>query len=548
MLIRGRPIRAADEQAGSASHGDWDWLPIVLLAGGVLLVGCARGIRDPIDNLYVLASVGVLLVLTAVLISRVTSDRPSVIWPMVFAVLLVPVAVRGILTSIGYEGVASLSAADIQFLRATQWVGSGLPLGSEDARLSLYPTTFSGLAGLSATTGITVESMLAWSWVLAIPIVIMGTYLFVRELTASPRVGALSCLATAGNPWIVAHLAYDGLNLALLPLWGYAVLRRQRGYPRSSALLLLLLLVMTTSHFFSALFLVLVAFAVGFSNRLIDPSYPRRNRIERAFSAGASAALLPLVAVAAWLTYLASRYVSDSANLVRAFVSALTKAPLDTGSTLTSVLAPWQLTALAAAACAFGLLGVVAGVVWVRRRDPRVGAAIALALFAVPLVAWAIITPLQFAGGTDLREWKIRPLAAAFLLSAPVVGLSLGELARNMPWAMRYAVGAFITLAVLTNSLALWSTYGALGPRVFSATARPASVEDSVITPGEYAALGTYVRAAIPHDLYLIADWHQLTWMVGAGVFAGSPTTRWQLSITPPKCGRSWTVRGNRRG
>ena len=56
-----------------------------------------------------------------------------------------------------------------------------------------------------------------------------------------------------------------------------------------------------------------------------------------------------------------------------------------------------------------------------------------MAAVAIPLVIWAVITPPQFSLGTDLKEWKVRPLFGAFILVAPLLALGLIGLARIIP-------------------------------------------------------------------------------------------------------------------
>ncbi len=466
------------------------------------------------------ATLGLIVLLTAVLAVSVASGRTGRVPALLFAAILLPFATRGILSGIGYVGPGSLSAADIQFLRAAQWLGSGLPLGTEDARLTLYPTSFAGLATVHSVTGISLETLLEWGWMIAIPLAVVGSFLFVSELTGNRSVGALSTLATVGNPWIVSQPIYDGLNLALLPLWAYAIVRRQRNRSvRSILLALVMLTAMISSHFFSALFLVLTGFAIGMSVELFDSREQTsiRDRLRAALRAGLAASVIPAAAVAAWLTYIAGRYLADSADLIKAFISSLAIGGIAPGASLNGVLSPSQLVILGSAALAFGLIAVVAVSSWAISRSRTMGVAVVLALFAVPLVGWAIVTPLAFVGGIDLKEWKVRPLAAAFLLCAPVVGMALHEIGRKWPPILRSPALFIGCAAILTNSVTLWLSYGSPGPAVFSARAPATVVEDIGITPQQYQLLGNFVRASVSQDRYLAADWHQLTWMVGAG-------------------------------
>jgi hypothetical protein len=483
-----------------------------------------------------MAVLGILILWAAGMTVVVASGRARRVSALLFAAILIPLATRGILTSIGYVGIAHLSAADIQFLRATQWVGSGQPLGAESARLTLYPTSFLGLAGVHAATGISVETLLEWSWMVAIPIAVAGTFLFVRELTGSSEAGALSSLAAVGNPWIVSQPVYDGLNLALLPLWAYVMVRRRRdGRRRPVVLSLLLLTVMISAHFFSALFLVLVGFAIGASTCLFDASGPEgaRHRLAGALGSGLQASALPIAAVAAWLTYIAGRYLAESEGLIRAFLGSLIGQGLG-GASLPSVLSPWQLVTLGIAAAAYALLAGVAFVSWVRFGDRLMGLSITLALFALPLVIWAIVTPLGFASGIDLKEWKVRPLAAAFLLCAPVVGIALREIHRRWHHRLAYPILLAAAAAIFTNSVTLWFSYGAAGPAVISGSASPTVVEDTGITPDEYRLLGDFVRQSVSQERYLLSDWHQLTWMVGAGGLVHTPDYR-TAAFTDPR-------------
>jgi hypothetical protein len=456
-----------------------DLLIAVTPALAALAVGATRAIHQPIEQVAVLAVLGFIILWAALLTIGVASGRVAQDSMLLLAALVIPLATRGILSSIGYPGTAHLSAADIQFLRATQWVSAGLPLGAGDARLTLYPTSFAGLAGVQATTGVTVET--------------------------------------------------------LLPLWAYVMIRRHRDRSRRPVLLsLLLLTVMISTHFFSALFLVLVGFAIGASAQLFDAAGPRpiRQRLVDALRSGLRACLLPVATVAAWLTYIAGRYLAESEGLIRAFLSSLA-GPSAGGTSLASVLTAWQLIALVAAAAAFALIAGVAVVSWIQFRDRIMGSSVVLALFAVPLVAWAVLTPLQFAGGTDLKEWKVRPLAAAFLLCAPVVGLALREILSRWRSALAYPVVLVASAAIFTNSLTLWFSYGALGPAVLSASATPAVVEDTGVTPDEYRLLGNFVRTSVSHDRYLLADWHQLTWMVGAGGLRLTPDYQTAAFVDP---------------
>jgi hypothetical protein len=132
-------------------------------------------------------------------------------------------------------------------------------------------------------------------------------------------------------------------------------------------------------------------------------------------------------------------------------------------------------------------------------------------------VFWAVVTPPQFSMGTDLKEWKVRPLFGAFVLVAPMLALGLIGVARNLRGAFRRPVLALGIGAILLNGQTLSLGYGNLGPRTYATLGPATSVEDGTLAAGQYRSLGDYVRLQLPSTIMLVADWRQTNWMVGVG-------------------------------
>ena len=219
--------------------------------------------------------------------------------------------------------------------------------------------------------------------------------------------------------------------------------------------------------------------------------------------------------VLAWLVYVSERYLRESVGLVLALLNALDHQSSGVGVIGLGLVSPIQIGILVSALVIYSIAALTLTVYafWVRSR--RAIATLALAAVAVPMVFWAVVTPPQFSLGTDLKEWKVRPLFGAFVLVAPMLALGLVGLARVLPGRLRRPVLAAGIAAILLNGQTLSLGYGNLGPRTYATQESPTSVEDGTLPAAQYRSLGDYVRRHIPSSSLLIADWRQSNWMVG---------------------------------
>jgi hypothetical protein len=425
------------------------------------------------------------------------------------------------MSTIAYPGLGGLSSAEIQFVRAIESVLAGAQLGAPNARLTLYPTSFVALAAVAHLTGLDTIDLIQWSWIVSLPIMVAGFGLFVREWTGSRLAGTLGMLVSISNPWFFVVPAYDGFNLTLLPVWSYLLLRvLKRTGPGAVLCFALVTAAIVTSHFFTSLFTIVIAVALGFGVWIARAPGGRMRRANDGNGPLAEivryAVLIPIVAVVAWLVYVSERYLRDSAALVAALLAAFKNVGSDTGIIGLSLVSPVQVGILAASLGVYSLAATALGLRALRSRSRTAKATVWVAVGAAPLVLWAIITPPQFSLGTDLKEWKIRPLFGAFVLVAPMLALGLVGLARTLPRRLAFSTVAVGVAIILLNAQTLSLGYGNVGQRTYASQVAPLSVEDGGLGAGQYRALGDYVRQRIPNTSLLVADWRQSNWMGGA--------------------------------
>jgi hypothetical protein len=325
-------------------------------------------------------------------------------------------------------------------------------------------------------------------------------------------------LICVSNPWFFIVPIYDGLNLTLLPIWSYVLLRAlKRVGPGPVIASLLLIAVIITSHFFTSLFAIVCALAIALG------LWIRRGPGQRAFVGSrqnlgglvGNAALIPLVGVLAWLVYVSERYLRESVGLVLALLNALDHQSSGAGVIGLGLVSPIQIGILVSALVIYSIAALTLSIYALRIRSRRAIATLALAAVAVPLVFWAVVTPPQFSLGTDLKEWKVRPLFGAFVLVAPMLAVGLVGLARILPGRLRRPVLAVGIAAILLNGQTLSLGYGNLGPRTYATQGSPTTVEDGTLSAAQYRSLGDYVRQYLPSSTLLVADWRQSNWMVG---------------------------------
>ena len=498
---------------------------LFVIATSAFLTGLLRWIQVPIGDVLVLTCVVVLVVHVAWAGAQVATGQRGWVPVLALGALALPLALATAST-VAYPGLGGLSSADIQFLRAAEHATASEPLSAPNARLMLYPTSFAALAGVTELTGIDLVDLLQWSWIVSLPIMVAGFGLFVREWTGSRTAGAIGMLICVSNPWFFIVPVYDGLNLTLLPIWSYVLLRAlKRVGPGPVVASLLLIAVIVTSHFFTSLFSIACALAIA------GGLWIRRGVVDRSLALSGqdlggmigSAAVIPLVGILAWLVYVSERYLRESVGLVVALLAALDRVGSDTGVIGLGLVSPVQIGILLSALLVYSIAALMVCVYALRIRSRRAMATVALAAVAIPLVIWAVITPPQFSQGTDLKEWKVRPLFGAFVLVAPMLALGLIQLARAIPGALRRPIIALGIAAILVNGQTLSLGYGNLGPRTYSTLQPPTAVEDGTLTADQYRSLGDYVRARHPSTDLLVADWRQSNWMVGVGGLEAVP-------------------------
>ena len=495
-----------------------------------VVVACAAGVLRSVQgagDAFVLGCLGVMVVLLAYAAGRVARGARPWIPVLVLGTLLLPMTLAG-MSTIAYPGLGGLSSAEIQFVRAIESVLAGAQLGAPDARLTLYPTSFVALAAVAHLTGIDTIDLIQWSWVVSLPIMVAGFGLFVREWTGSRLAGSLGMLVSISNPWFFVVPLYDGFNLTLLPVWSYLLLRvLKRTGPGVVLCFTLVTAAIVTSHFFTSLFTIVVAVALG-----VGVWIARRpgGRLRRAKDGDAQlpemvryAVLIPIVAVVAWLVYVSERYLRDSAGLVAALLAAFENVGSDAGIIGLSLVSPLQVGILAASLGVYSLAATALGLCALRGGSSTARATIWVAVGAAPLVLWAVITPPQFSLGTDLKEWKVRPLFGAFVLVAPMLALGLVILARNLPRRLASSAVAVGVAMILLNAQTLSLGYSNLGQRTYASQVAPLSVEDGGLSAGQYREIGDYVRQRIPNTSLLVADWRQSNWMSGAGGLKSVP-------------------------
>ena len=489
--------------------------------------GVFRSLQGAGDAL-VLGSLGVVPVLVAYAAGRVACGRRRWIPALVVGALVLPLTLAG-LSTIAYPGLGGLSSAEIQFVRAIEGIVAGAPLSAPDARLTLYPTSFVALAAVGHLTGLDAIDLIQWAWVVSLPIMVAGFGLFVREWTGSRLAGSLGMLVSISNPWFFAVPAYDGFNLTLLPIWSYLLLRvLKRTGSGAVVCFTLVTAAIVTSHFFTSLFTIVIAVAFGIGVWMARA--PKQERLTANEGNGRFAeviryaVLIPIVAVVAWLVYVSERYLRDTAGLVAALLAAFETVGSNAGIIGLSLVSPLQIGILAVSLGVYSLAALALALRALRSRSRTARATLVVALAAVPLVLWAVVTPPQFSLGTDLKEWKVRPLFGAFVLVAPMLALGLMVLARAVPRRLAFSTVAVGVAVILVNAQTLSLGYSNLGQRTYTSQVPPASVEDSGLGAGQYRALGDYVRQRIAHTSLLAADWRQSNWMVGAGRTQAHPT------------------------
>jgi hypothetical protein len=181
------------------------------------------------------------------------------------------------------------------------------------------------------------------------------------------------------------------------------------------------------------------------------------------------------------------------------------------------LISPTQTLILLSALLLYALTALSFSLSALRIRSRRRFATMAVAAAAIPLVIWAVITPPQFSMGTDLKEWKVRPLFGAFVLVAPMLAIGLIALTRAFDRRLRPPLAALGIFAILLNGQTLSLGYGNLGARTYTTSTPPASVEDGTLPAAQYRSLGDHVRQWLPTSTLLVADWRQANWMMGAG-------------------------------
>lgn len=506
---------------GLRSSADWrsgPTLTTTMMMVGGFSAAAGRAIRGSTGDATVLISLGLVLVTLAWASTRLIAGDAKQRLPVLIGSIVLPLMLSAA-SLVAYPGQHSLSSADIQFLRAIEHLLADRAL-EEEARLTLYPTSFAGLAAVARLTGLSATELLNWSWLLSMPVIVVGVGLFAGGLAKSGIVGILAMVVLLTDPWHIVLPVYDGFNLVLLPFWAYQLLLVLRHHsPGHVVALALLTAVIVTGHLFTSLFAVVVALALMLSLELVEKRATRSltERLSGAVDTAVRTMAIPVIAIAAWLVYVAGRYLRDGAALVLAFVAAFGRTGSSPGVVGLSLLGQHQIVLLVIALMV-DAMAATAGLIWgLRSRSPRVLSALVVALTALPLVAWAIVTPPEFSYGTDLKEWKVRPLFGAFLLVAPLLALGLWALGRRLP---RPVSGAAIGLGIvilLANAQTLSLTYGTLGIRTYSSSQQATVVEDPALPPGQYAALGAYVRRILPSDVQLVANWRQSSWMTGVG-------------------------------
>jgi hypothetical protein len=483
----------------------------IAIVASASLAGLLRSVQGPRGDLGVLLCLGILLLSVSFAGAQVATGRRQWLPALALGALALPLALAGAST-VAYPGLGGLSSAEHAI--------AGEPLGTANARLTLYPTSFVALAGVARLTGLDVVDLLQWSWVLSLPIMVGGFGLFVREWTGSRTAGAIGMLICISNPWFFIVPIYDGLNLTLLPIWSYVLLRSlKRVGPGPVLCSVLLIAVIVTSHFFTSLFAIACALAIA-AGLWIRRGIRGRSVVVSGQDLGGligSAALIPLVAILAWLVYVSERYLRESVGLVLALLNALDHVGSNAGVIGLGLVSPAQIAILLSALGVYGIAALTLSVHAVRIRSRRAVATLAVAAVAIPLVVWAIVTPPQFSLGTDLKEWKVRPLFGAFVLVAPMLALGLIGLARVLPNGLRRPLLAIAIGAILVNAQTLSLGYGSLGPRTYTTAGPPTSVEDGTLAAAQYRSLGDYVRERLPRSSLLVADWRQSNWMVGVG-------------------------------
>ena len=200
-----------------------------------------------------------------------------------------------------------------------------------------------------------------------------------------------------------------------------------------------------------------------------------------------------------------------------ALLAALDRVQSEAGVIGLGLLSPVQIGVLVSALVVYSMAALALSVYAIRSRSRGAIATVVVAAVAIPLVIWAVITPPQFSLGTDLKEWKVRPLFGAFILVAPLLALGLIGLARIIPRRLRRPVLALGLGAILLNAQTLSLGYGSLGPRTYATVGPATTVEDGTLAAAQYRALGDYVRQQLPSKNLYLADWRQSNWMVGVG-------------------------------